>query len=249
MPPLPAGTEALGRDLPTTFSAVMSVTPLRLLLVLMLTACPSDAALYSPKDDVKLLTSEEFLQRVIKSDEFWIIEWFANWCGGCNMVSPWYKEAATLLKPRGIQVGAMDMDLYGDLGRSYGVTGMPHIMAFLPGDPENPVGMGGLGGAETIVKFAEEQFAKLSEDQRNAAIAASLPSPPPAPPSIKTVDFFASLGLEEFSAEFVKNGHETTASLSALDTYDFGELGMQHHCSSTHAASCVCGRKLHAACI
>ena len=61
------------------------------------------------------------------------------------MVSPWYKEAATLLKPRGIQVGAMDMDLYGDLGRSYGVTGMPHIMAFLPGDPENPVGMGGLG--------------------------------------------------------------------------------------------------------
>ena len=223
---LSIGTAALGRNLPTAPSTAMSVTLLRLLLVLLLAACPSNAAIYGPRDDVKLLTAEEFEQRVVKSDEFWVIEWFANWCGGCNMVSPWYKEAATLLKPRGIQLGAMDMDLYGDLGRSYGVSGMPHIMAFLPGDPENPVGMGGLGGAETIVKFAEEQFAKLSEDQRNAALAATLPPPPPAPPSIKTVDFFASLGLEEFSAEFVKIGHETTASLSALDPSDFGELGM-----------------------
>jgi hypothetical protein len=149
------------------------------------------------------------------------------------MVSPWYKEAATTLKTKGIQFGAMDMDVHGKLGNSYGVSGMPHIMAFLPGDPENPVGMGGLGGAASIVNFAEEQFGSLSEEQRSKALAATLPPPPPAPPS--TVEFFASLGLQEFSAGFVENGHDTTKSLSALDAYGLGELGMivTTQCSSS----------------
>ncbi len=164
--------------------------------------------------------------QVLESDEFWIIEWFANWCGGCRMVSPWYKEAATKLKARGIQFGAMDMDVHGKLGNSYGVSGMPHIMAFLPGDPSNPIGMGGLGGAASIINFAEEQFESLSEDQRSKALAATLPPPPPAPPSTKTEEFFASLGLQAFSAGFLENGHATTTSLSALDAYDLGELGM-----------------------
>lgn len=139
------------------------------------------------------------------------------------MVSPWYKEAATKLKAKGIQFGAMNMDVHGNLGNSYGVSGMPHIMAFLPGDPENPIGMGGLGGAESIINFAEQHFGSLSEDQRSKALAATLPPPPPAAPS--TVQFFASLGLQAFSAGFVDNGHATTTSLSALDPYDLGELG------------------------
>ena len=198
----------------------------RLFLAVLLLSLPSShAGLYSERDDVQVLSADAFDRRVLKSDEFWIIEWFANWCGGCRMVSPWYKEAATKLKAQGIQFGAMDMDVHGKLGSSYGVSGMPHIMAFLPGDSENPVGMGGLGGAASIISFAEEQFASLSEDQRKAALAATVPAPALGPRSTKTEDFFASLGLEDFSAAFSKNGHVTTASLSALDAYDLGELG------------------------
>ena len=48
------------------------------------------------------------------------------------------KEAATTLKPSGVRFGAMNMDRHGALGGSYGVTGMPHIMAFIPGDEANP---------------------------------------------------------------------------------------------------------------
>ena len=215
-----------------------------LLLLLTLSTCcvrPSHAGLYGPRDDVVVLSRDAFEQRVLASDEFWIIEWYANWCGGCRMVSPWYKEAATKLKKHGIQFGAMDMDTHGKLGNSYGVEGMPHIMAFLPGDPENPIGMGGLGGAASVVSFAEEQFAKLSEEQRAAALAATLPPPPPAPPSAKTAEFFATLGLDAFSAGFISKGHASTTSLSALDAYDLGELGepampaQPASCSSKHA--------------
>ena len=52
--------------------------------------------------------------------------------------APADKEAATTLKPSGVRFGAMNMDRHGALGGSYGVTGMPHIMAFIPGDEANP---------------------------------------------------------------------------------------------------------------
>ena len=39
------------------------------------------------------------------------------------MVAPWYKEAARTLKQEGIAFGAMNMDLHGERGRSYGVKG------------------------------------------------------------------------------------------------------------------------------
>ena len=52
--------------------------------------------------------------------------------------APADKEAATTLKPSGVRFGAMNMDRHGALGSSYGVTGMPHIMAFIPGDEANP---------------------------------------------------------------------------------------------------------------
>ena len=157
---------------------------LALALALALAAPVTHAGLYSPKDDVVMLTREAFDQRVVAGPEFWIVEWYANWCGGCRMVSPWYKAAATKLKGKGVHFGAMDMDQHGPLGNSYGVSGMPHIMAFNPGDVENPVGMGGLGGADSVVNFAEGEFKKLSEELQAAALAASGKSsaPPPSPP-------------------------------------------------------------------
>eukprot|EP01052_Picozoa_sp_SAG31_P002919 SAG31_NODE_106_length_24954_cov_17.726413_11_plen_101_part_00 len=76
--------------------------------------------------------------------------------------SPWYKQAAEELHQEGIRFGAMDMDGPGkQYGPRYGVSGMPHIMAFIPGQSE-PVGMQGLGGAPSIINFAKEQWDALS---------------------------------------------------------------------------------------
>jgi hypothetical protein len=47
----------------------------------------------------------------------------AAW-SGCQMVAPWYQEAATALKAEGIRLGAMNMDIHGERGASYGVTGV-----------------------------------------------------------------------------------------------------------------------------
>jgi protein disulfide-isomerase A6 len=110
-------------------------------------------------------TAASFESEVLSGTQLWIIEFMANWCGGCRMVAPWYKQAATILRDE-IQFGAMDMDGPGrQYANRYGVEGLPHIFAFVPG-LDKPVGMAGLGGADSIVNFARQHWAKLTPDQQ-----------------------------------------------------------------------------------
>jgi thiol-disulfide isomerase/thioredoxin len=124
------GVGAMGGSGSGTGGGFAVAVHMPLLFLLLATCAPSSvhAALYTAADDVILLDATAFHERVQKGPEFWVIEWFANWCGGCQMASPWFKEAATTLKAEGIFCGAMDMDQHGALGGSYSVTGMPHFM-------------------------------------------------------------------------------------------------------------------------
>ena len=99
---------------------------------LLALCCVSVRALYSDDDRVQVLSTDEFKSKVLGGDRMWVVEWFAPWCGGCRMASPWYKEAAALMEKaenHAIPFAAMDMDSegVGTEGAKYGVSGMPHI--------------------------------------------------------------------------------------------------------------------------
>ncbi|KAM3958997.1 protein disulfide-isomerase A6 homolog [Aphomia sociella] len=86
-------------------------------------------ALYDSSSDVIELTPSNFDNLVTKSDEVWIVEFFAPWCGHCKNLVPEYKKAARALK--GIaKVGAVDADVHKSLAQKYGVTGFPTIKVF-----------------------------------------------------------------------------------------------------------------------
>jgi protein disulfide-isomerase A6 len=86
-------------------------------------------ALYDPSDDVIQLTADNFKKEVVQSDDVWLVEFYAPWCGHCKNLAPEWKKAATALKGI-VKVGAIDMDVHKSIGQDYQVTGFPTIKLF-----------------------------------------------------------------------------------------------------------------------
>ncbi|XP_065063193.1 protein disulfide-isomerase A6-like [Rhopilema esculentum] len=88
--------------------------------------CKAD---YFPSDDVVELTASNFNSKVIQSDDVWLIEFYAPWCGHCQRLEPEWKKAATALKGI-VKVGAVNMDVHASVGGPYNVRGFPTIKMF-----------------------------------------------------------------------------------------------------------------------
>jgi len=87
------------------------------------------AGLYSPHDAVIELTSNNFDRQVLKSNEVWMVEFYAPWCGHCKSLAPEWLKAAKALQGV-VKVGAVNMDEHQSLGAPYGIKGFPTIKIF-----------------------------------------------------------------------------------------------------------------------
>lgn len=56
---------------------------------------------YSGSNVVEL-TPSNFESKVIDSDELWLVEFYAPWCGHCKSLTPEWKKAADGLKVRSL---------------------------------------------------------------------------------------------------------------------------------------------------
>ncbi|XP_062520299.1 protein disulfide-isomerase A6 homolog [Corticium candelabrum] len=118
------------------------------------------AALYSPSDDVIDLNANNFDSKVIQSDDLWLVEFYAPWCGHCKSLAPEWKKAATALKGI-VKVGAVDADQHQSLGGRYGVRGFPTIKVF--GVNKNlPTDYNGQRSAASIVDTAINQAKQIA---------------------------------------------------------------------------------------
>ncbi len=104
---------------------------LKAFLICLLLFISAAHGLYSSDDEVQILTSTNFKSKVLDSNEIWLVEFYAPWCGHCKNLAPEWKKAAKALKGI-VNIGAIDMDQPDaqSVGAPYGIKGFPTIKIF-----------------------------------------------------------------------------------------------------------------------
>ena len=121
--------------------------------------------LYGPSDDVVLLNSANFNSKVVNSNELWLVEFFAPWCGHCKNLAPEWVKAAKALKGV-VNVGAVDMDADQSVGAPYSIKGFPTIKIF-GANKNSPSDYNGARSAQAIVDEAMSQLKQLVNSRLN----------------------------------------------------------------------------------
>ena len=74
-----------------------------------------------------LLTKETFDKEVFESDIPVLVDFFANWCGPCKMMSPLIDELSEELKGKA-KVFKVDVDKEDVLASKFGIMSIPTFM-------------------------------------------------------------------------------------------------------------------------
>lgn len=83
------------------------------------------------KKDVTI-TKENFEEEVLKSDLPVWVDFFATWCGPCQMLSPILDEIAE--ENNDFYVTKVNTDEEPELAVAYGVANLPTVMVFKNGE-------------------------------------------------------------------------------------------------------------------
>ncbi len=91
------------------------------------------------KEDIEMavikLTAENFEQEVMKADKTVLVDFYADWCGPCQMLSPIVDEVAE--ERDDIKVGKINVDEQMTLAQRYGVMTIPTLIVFKNGEIAN----------------------------------------------------------------------------------------------------------------
>lgn len=111
------------------------------------------------KSDVVELTDDNFERLVLNSDDVWLVEFFAPWCGHCKNLEPQWAKAATELKGK-VKLGAVDATVHQRIAGDFQVQGYPTIKVFGGGRKTKSSAEDYNGGrtANDIVEFALTKY-------------------------------------------------------------------------------------------
>ena len=79
-----------------------------------------------------VLTKENFEQEVLKADKPVLVDFWAEWCGPCQMMLPVIEELAK--EQTEIKVCKVNVDEQMELARQYRVMSIPTFLVFMNGE-------------------------------------------------------------------------------------------------------------------
>jgi len=78
------------------------------------------------------ITADNFESEVVNSDVPVLIDFWAPWCGPCQMIIPTLDKLATEVAGKA-KVGKINVDEQPDLAKQYGVMSIPALFVFVKG--------------------------------------------------------------------------------------------------------------------
>ncbi|KAI7692470.1 Protein disulfide-isomerase A6 [Sarcoptes scabiei] len=115
----------------------------------------------SGSKDVIELTENTFNEMVLNSDDLWLVEFYAPWCGHCKNLAPIWEEVAHELKGK-VKVGAVDATVHQSLASKYEIRGFPTIKIFASGKKDGSAEE--YQGGRTKSDFVSFALEKLEEN-------------------------------------------------------------------------------------
>ena len=82
---------------------------------------------------VNIFNEENFENEVINSEKTTIVDFYADWCGPCKMMSPVIDKIAEE-NAENIKVGKVNVDENQDIAMKYNVMSIPTILVFKNGN-------------------------------------------------------------------------------------------------------------------
>ena len=82
---------------------------------------------------VQELTEKDF-NEFIKSNEFVLVDFWADWCMPCIMMAPVIEDISKKLEPKGIKFAKVDVSENQGLAAKYNVRSIPNFILFHRGE-------------------------------------------------------------------------------------------------------------------
>lgn len=99
-----------------------------------------------------IITEENFDSEVLHSDLPVLVDFWAEWCPPCKMLSPVIDDIAARFEGR-LKVGKINVDEQGLLAAQYSVVNIPTLLLFKDGQAQPP--LIGYRPAEEIESFLD----------------------------------------------------------------------------------------------
>ena len=86
-------------------------------------------------ENIIKVSEKDFEQQVLKSDIPVLVDFWAEWCAPCKMITPILEEIAPEYQNR-IKIAKLNVDDNRTIAEKHGIRGIPTLMVFKAGNVE-----------------------------------------------------------------------------------------------------------------
>lgn len=101
---------------------------------------------------IEVINSKADFDAKIKEGTY-LVDFYATWCGPCQMLSPVLEEIASELEAENIKILKVDVDQAADIAGEYGVMSIPTL--FMIKDGKNVSSQTGFKPGNVLVDWAK----------------------------------------------------------------------------------------------